>query len=310
MNYYPLVYVLTLNWNGKDITAECIESILISDYPNFKVVVIDNGSSDGSVQSLRERFGSNITILENETNLGYGRGLNVGLEFGFEKNKADYCLIMNNDTILDSRALLELALMAETEKKIGFVTGKVYIFDTSNILQTVGKREDPVRWDGGHIGNKEEDNGQYDKVCERFWADDVFILVRKKLYEEIGGYNPLFFLQCEVIDWQARAKELGYKIMYTPHAKLWHRWSWTLGRRSAKKAFYNARNPMLVILLHKSPEFFKKYFWLHFRKDILKSSLSSMRQIKISVAAAKWCGFFSGIWWGIKNRKFSSQHFI
>ena len=70
----------------------------------------------------------------------------------------------------------------------------------------------------------------------------------------------MFFLQAEEYDWQARAKKLGYKIMYTPHAKLWHKESMTIGKHSALKAYYDARNPMLVILLHKSPDFFRKYF--------------------------------------------------
>jgi len=88
----PKVFVLTLNYNGKDLTIECVNSILKSEYKNFSVVVIDNGSTDGSVKALREKFGNRIVILENQKNLGYARGFNVGLKFAFEDNKADYCL--------------------------------------------------------------------------------------------------------------------------------------------------------------------------------------------------------------------------
>ncbi|MHA1395730.1 MAG: glycosyltransferase family 2 protein, partial [Promethearchaeota archaeon] len=177
-------------------------------------------------------------------------------------------------------------------------------------LQTVGKKEDPIRWNGGDIGVKEKDRGQYDKVCERYFADDIFTLVSKDLYKETRGYNPIFFLQCEEYDWQARAKKIGYKIMYTPYAKLWHKESWTLGKESAKKAYYDARNPMLVILLHKPKQFFRKYFWLHFWKDIIKSSLISLKRGRISISIAKIMGFFFGILWGLKNRKFTFRHFI
>lgn len=310
MSEFPLVYVLTLNWNGKQITIECVESILKSDYPNYKVVVIDNGSTDGSAEVLRNKFGNQIIVIENGANLGYARGFNVGLKFGFKENNADYCLVMNNDTIIDPKAIIELVKVAESYEETGFVTGKVYYYDRPKVLQTVGKKVDPVRWSGGHIGNREEDRGQHDEICERYFADDIFTLVSRDLYYETEGYNPLFFLQGEEYDWQARAKKLGYKIMYTPYAKLWHKESWTLGKESAKKAYYDARNPMLVILLHKSPSFFKRYFWLHFRKDVLKSSLVSLKKGRISIAIAKWRGFLSGIGWGFRNNKFLLRHFI
>jgi len=310
MEYSPLVYVLILNWNGAQITCECVKSVLNSDYTNYKIVVIDNGSTDESVEILENKFGSQITIIKNKSNLGYARGFNTGLRYGFEKNNADYCLVMNNDTIIDTKAIKELVKVAKQDNQIGFVTGKVYYIDKPNILQTVGKKEDPIRWSGGHIGNKEVDKGQYDEICERFFADDIFTLVSGKLYNETRGYNPMFFLQGEEYDWQARAKKLGYRIMYTPYAKLWHRESWTLGKESAKKAYYDARNPMLVILLHKSPQFFRQYFWLHFRKDIFKSSLVSLKKMRLSIFIAKWLGLFSGIWWGIENKKFTIRHFV
>ena len=98
--------------------------------------------------------------------------------------------------------------------------------------------------------------------------------------------------------------------MYTPYAKIWHKESMTIGKNSAFKAYYNARNPMLVILLHKSPRFFKKYLWLHFRKDVFKSSLVSLKRGRVSTALAKWRGFISGLMWGVKNKKITLEHFI
>jgi len=310
MKDYPLVYIFTLNWNGKQITIDCVESILKSDYQNFKVVVIDNGSIDGSPTVLRKEFDGFISVIENGANLGYARGFNAGLRYGFEENNADYCLVMNNDTIIDPQAISALVKIAEMDNRIGFVTGKVYYYDKPNVLQTVGKRKDPIRWRGDHIGNREEDRGQYDEICERYFADDIFTLISRRLYADTGGYNPIFFLQREEYERQARAKRLGYKIMYTPHAKQWHKESVTLGKDSARKAYYDARNPMLVLLLHKSPQFFKCYFWPHFLKDVFKGSLVYLKLGRVSVTLAKWQGFLSGIKWGITNKKFKLTHFI
>jgi len=309
MKSYPLVHVLTLNWNGKEVTIECVESLLKSDYPNFKVVVIDNGSTDDSVLALKKSFGNRIIILRNKSNLGYARGFNAGLKYGFREGFADYCLVMNNDTVIDAKAIAELVKVAETDQKIGFVTGKVYYYDKPNILQTVGKKEDPIKWNGGHMGRGEEDKGQYDEICERFFADDIYTLVSKELYMNIGGYNPMFFLQGEEYDWQARAKKSEYKIIYTPYAKLWHRESWTFGQKSAKKAYYDARNPMLVVLLHKPPQFFKRYFWNHIKNTILES-LIFLKSMRFYSSFRNFQGLLSGLWWGIRNKKLSLQHFI
>lgn len=310
MKEHPLIYVLTLNWNGKQITIDCVDSILRSDYQNFKVIVIDNGSRDGSNAALRKKFGNRITILENKENLGYACGFNVGLKYGFEKNNADYCLVMNNDTIIDPSAISEMVRVAESDETIGFVTGKVYYFDNPTVFQTVGIEHDPITWLGNHIGKGEEDRGQYDSICERYFADDVFTLVKRKLYRETGGYNPLFFLESEETDWQARAKRRGYKIMYTPFAKLWHRVSVTIGKASGLQAYYDAKNPMLVVLLHKTPQFFRRYFWFHLRRDVVRGSLVSLKQGRMATALAKWQGFFAGITWGIRNKKISRQHFL
>jgi len=304
------VYVLILNWNHKQLTIDCVASVLKSDYPNFNVVVIDNGSTDGSVASLRAAFGERIEVLENRVNLGYARGFNIGLKYGFKTKRAAYCLVMNNDTVIERRAVSALVRVANEYDRIGFVTGKVYYYNQPKIFQTVGKKKDPIRWNGEHIGCGEEDTGQYDQIRELHFADDIFTLVTKRLYDDVGGYNPMFFLQGEEYDWQARAKEHGYKIMYTPYAKLWHKESMTIGKDSALKAYYDARNPMLVVLLHKPAHFFRRYFRFHLRSRILRSTMVYLKHGRLSLVLARWQGFLSAVLWGIRNKRLSLEHFI
>ena len=306
----PKVFVLTLNWNGKYLLDDCLISYLENDYANFELVMIDNGSEDGSVDYVKSNFPA-VKVLQNEKNLGYSGGFNVGLDYVFNRNNADYVLISNNDVKADQKVISELVKVAETDERIGFVTGKVYYYDNPDILQTVGKKEDPIRWNGDHIGNREKDVGQFDEVKERFFVDDIFTLVRKNMYNEIGGYDTTFFLQGEEYDWQARAKEKGYKIFYTPFAKIWHKESMTLGKYSAKKAYYDARNPMLVILKHKSPQFFRRYFRNHLKTGVLRSSLVALKNgLRIKTAWKIWAGFFSGLYWGFKNKKLTLKHFL
>lgn len=307
--HYKKVIVLILSYNGKHLLEDSISSYLANDYPNFEVVVIDNGSTDGTKEWVEKNY-SQVYVLRTENNLGYSGGFNFGLDFAFNKKNADYVLITNNDVKADCKVITELVKVADTDEMIGFVTGKVYFYDYPDILQTVGKKYDELRWNGGHIGNREVDVGQYDKVEERYFADDIFTLVSRKLYLETGGYDTTFQFQCEEYDWQARAKKFGYKIFYTPYAKIWHKESMTIGKNSAFKSYYDSRNPLLVILLHKDSHFFRKYLWHHFKYNIFRVSLVSLKNGRISIFFAVYRGFFSAIIWGLKNNKFSISHFI
>lgn len=305
----PLVIVLILSYNGKHLLMESISSYLMNDYPNYRVIVIDNGSTDGTKEWVERSF-PEVHVLRTEKNLGYSGGLNLGMEYAFHKLNSDYVIVTNNDVKADSRVVSELVKAAEMDPAIGFAVGKVFYYDTPDVLQTVGKKEDPIRWNGDHIGNREIDQGQHDTEMERIFADDIFSLVTRALYRDTGGYDPEFKFQSEEFDWQARAKILGYKIHYTPKAKIWHKDSMTIGRQSAFKAYYDARNPMIVIIKYKTPDFFRKFFWTHLSKGILKTSLVSIKQFRFSVAVAIWRGFFSGIAWCVSNKRLKIHHFI
>jgi GT2 family glycosyltransferase len=305
----PKVIVLALNYNGKPLLYDCITSYLANDYPNFEMVVIDNGSQDGSEEYVKSNY-PKVTCIQTGKNLGYSGGFNVGLKYAFIEKKSDYVLITNNDVKADTKIISELVKVAQTDEKIGFVTGKVYYFDQPNTLQTVGKKLDPIRWNGEHLGAHEKDTGQYEEISERAFADDIFTLVSANLYSETGGYDTTFFLQCEEYDWQARAKKLGYKIYYTPYAKIWHKESMTLGKWTSQKAYFDARNPPIVIMRYKDPIFFRRYFWRHTRRFIFMGSWSNAKHLRFKITFKLWQGLFSAIRWGIINKKLSWKHFI
>ena len=303
----PKVIVLVLSYNGKYLLDDALNSYLKNDYDNYQIMVIDNGSSDGTEDYVKSTY-EKVIVRRLERNKGYSGGFNFGLNIAFNELNADYALITNNDVVADKYIIKELVKVANTDEKIGFTTGKVYYYEKKDTLQTVGMSYDPVRLNGGHIGIKEVDNGQYDEVCERYFADDVFTMVNKKLYKEIGGYDTEFVLQAEQFDWQMRAKEKGYKIMYTPHAKLWHKESMTIGKHSTTKLYYDARNPMIVMMKYTEAKAFKEYFWLHFWKDTFRASLVNIKNMNIKIGFSIWGGFYSGLYWGIKNKKLTLKH--
>ena len=106
VNTNPKVFAITLNWNGKKWLNDCLSSVLAMDYPNFEVVAVDNGSTDGSVDFIREKF-HEVQVVETGRNLGYALGFNAGLQHAAAQG-AEYFLIMNNDTVIDSQTLSAL----------------------------------------------------------------------------------------------------------------------------------------------------------------------------------------------------------
>lgn len=302
------VIVLILSYNGKSLLEDCINSYLGNNYSNFKIAVIDNGSTDGTKEFIESYF-PQAKVLRTDINLKYSGGLNFGLKYAFKMQKADYVLISNNDVVADKNLISALVETGEAHKEAGFIIGKVYYYEKPDTLQTVGKKFDPVLWNGGHIGQGEIDTGQYDQIAERAWCDDIFWLVKRELYEKTGGYDTEFAFQGEDFDWQVRAKQLGYKIMYTPHAKLWHKESMTIGKTSPFKAYYDARNPLIVHMKYRSADEFRKFFHIRL-KSILQSSLKQLARFKLKHVWANVSGLVSAIKWGMRNHKLTLRHFI
>jgi len=304
MTENPFVAVVTLNYNGSSFLQECIDSILDSDYSNFKVIVVDNGSKDNSLELLERLYGLNdkVIILKNKKNLGYSKGMNVGLDYSFNNLEADFCLVMNNDTFLDKQAISALVEVAQKDEKIGFVTGKVYYADKPNIFQTIGKFSEAGLLNIRYRGKGEIDKGQYDKDCELDFCDDIYWLVSKKLYYTIGGYDPEFFLEAEDFDWQLRAKKAGFKIMFAHKAKIWHKVSMVIGKDSPRKAYYDARNPLIAVMKNCEPDIVKNYLQTRIYKIYLPAILKTALKGKIQKALYMFAGINSALIWRLKNK--------
>jgi hypothetical protein len=218
----PMVFVVILAWNHKDLTLECIESFMSINYPNFRIVVVDNGSTDGTYQTVANRF-TNIRILRSDQNLGIAGGYNLGIKMALE-SEADYVLVTNNDVIVDSSLLTHLVGVMENHTEVGMTMPKIYHFygDTNRLWCTGGKwRKFPPGVTMTGYGVK--DSEQWSSLQEIDFAPSCTLLIHKEALSELGGFDERYFYYNDDWDFSNRLRNAGYKILFVPDAKIWHK---------------------------------------------------------------------------------------
>ncbi len=219
----PLVFIILVNWNGKKVTLECLDSLAKVSYKNFKVVVVDNASSDGSVQAIRDQHPESI-VLEQTSNLRFAGGNNAGIRHALEYGAELVCLL-NNDTTVDGEFLSHLVSRIQSDSKIGMAAPKIYYHDEPNRIWFAGGSIS--MWTGTmkHIGIREDDHGQHDVSKETDYATGCCILTSREVVEKVGGLDESFFMYTEDADWSMRVRRAGYSVVYEPRAKVWHKLS-------------------------------------------------------------------------------------
>jgi len=239
-NHFPFVGIVILTWNQREDTLECLESVFRLDYPNFKVVVVDNGSIDGTAEAIRARW-PNVTLIVNEINIGVPAADNQGFEH-FLQQGADYVLILNNDTVLERSFLSELVRVAKSSSDIGMTVPKIYYHGKDRLLWSAGAewRRFPPRV--VIIGFGQPDNPTYNIQRELDYATGCATLVRRQALETVGLLDPIYFMYQEDYDYSERLREANYKIVYVPTAIMWHKVSTSVGEGSPEKWFRWSRS--------------------------------------------------------------------
>ena len=244
----PLVYAVVTNWNGLQDTMDCLSTILASDYPNLKVVLVDNGSTDDSPDILARRF-PEVAQVHTGNNGAITAAYNLGIKYGLEQ-KANYILMLNNDTTLSSDMISKLVHTAEADNSIGIVTPKIYYYDKPHTIWFAGGMRS--RFDFGAyntyegMGDSLENN--IAKEVDFAWACGM--LMRRSLLEKMGLFDTQFYLYYDDVDTSIRTQQAGYKIWYEPSAKMWHKVSHSTG--SARFSYIWARSKIRLFLKHTS----------------------------------------------------------
>lgn len=242
------VIVIVLNWNGAQDTLRCLDSLGRVAYPRFEVLVVDNGSTDGSVDLLRQAY-QDVELLENHENLGYAGGNNVGIERAVARG-ADYVVLLNNDTVVDPGFLDTLVEGADRHPKAAFFGPKILYLDRPDTVWFGGGRID---WSNGssHIDQERRDEPTDTTPREVDYVTGCCLMVRSSAINSIGLMDPRFFLLFEETDWCVRARQSGWQVVYVPASRVWHAGSQSFGGYgSPTYRYYYARNELLLYWIH------------------------------------------------------------
>jgi GT2 family glycosyltransferase len=248
MTDMPRVSIIILNWNGLTDTIECLESLKKITYPNYDVIVIDNGSSGNDADVLKEKYTGYINLIRNKKNYGFAEGNNIGARYALEKLDPQYILLLNNDAIVEPQFMTELVKVAHSDNSIGIVGPKIYLFGTK-IIDSAGSLFNNIGqcWSRGNL---ETDIGQYDKQEEVPMITACCCLIRREILEKTYLFDPYFFLYYEEFDLNIRTRGLGYKIIYMPSSIVHHKYSQSVEKASGGKAskyFYISTNRAVIL---------------------------------------------------------------
>lgn len=288
----PFCSVLVLNYNGKQHLQGCLSSLEKQTYKNFETVLVDNASHDDSIDFVRQNF-PHVKIVKNNKNLGSPGGFNSGAKFA----QGEYMLFLANDTEAEPNLVEEMMKTITMDPSIAVCSAKMLRFYERDIIDYAGGKIDIYGFPY-FIGHDEEDIGQYDTVEDTF-TTLTCLLVKRQVFEEIGGLDDKFFINTDDLDLCWRVRLAGYRIVINPQAKLYHKAGATLGKwKRSRQRYFSERNTMRMLLKNYStftlikvlPRYFvllmaEMLFYLALRKGsmalaIVKVVLWNIRHIK------------------------------
>ncbi len=288
----PLVYVITLTWNQCRDTLDCLASLHELTYPNFRILVVDNGSTDGTVDAITIQYPA-VELLVNAQNLGFQGGFNAGIRYAYQHG-AEFVLVMNNDTIVQPDMLNELMAYAGLPN-VGMLSPKIYYFAEPNRIWSVGGDCHPITLEITHKGDNQIDIGQWEDVIERDFLVGCAMLITRRMLEEVGmfdtGFHPIYYEDTDVC---VRARRAGLRLLLVPSAKMWHKVSASGGGSGSPRERY--------LMARHSVRYFRKYVrgwkWLivipYRLGSAVKTTFRLIKRGRASSVGAYWRGLRDG----------------
>lgn len=235
MTKFPLVSVVIVNWNGGQIFEDCLASLKKIDYPNWELIVVDNGSTDGTQKSAN---------VKNKKNVGFA----VANNQGYKKSKGKYILFLNNDTLVTPNLLSKLVARAEKDGELGIVQPKILVMDKPSHLDSVGSFL-TITGFLQHLGYLAKDSSKYDHEMFIFSAKGACMLVRSEVIEKTELFDEAYISYMEETDFCWRVWLAGYKVLYYPKVQILHKVGMTSKRLSQTKVNYHSFKNRIAMLI-------------------------------------------------------------
>jgi len=237
-----VIDVIIPNWNGKRHLQDCLDSLRRQSFKSFTVIIVDNGSADGSVDFIRSQY-PEVKIIALDKNKGFAGGVNEGIRL----SNAEFIFLLNNDTVVDPNCLRELNDAAAKYPDISYFATKMLFRNSPGVINAAG---DSFGTDGQgrNIGIRDFDDGRYDQVAEVFGACAGAALYRKIFFQDVGLFDEDFFLIMEDVDLDFRGQLKGHRCFYIPTAVVQHVHSASIVKHSPLQIYHGGRNTLFVLV--------------------------------------------------------------
>lgn len=289
------VSIITINFNQPLLTELFLDSVAtLNTYPAIEIIVVDNGSREDPTKSWQSSY-PEVRFIRSEKNLGFAGGNNLGIRHA----NGEYFFLVNNDTEFTTGLIENLVSVLDPRPKVGLISPKILYFDQPNIIQYAGYSAMNMNTGRNRcIGQMEQDLGQYDdSTGPTGYVHGAAMMIRKEAINKAGLMSELFFLYYEEMDWSEKIRKAGFEIWIEPKAKIYHKESMSVGKKSLLKEYFMCRNRILFIRRN-APWFSRIIFYFHF---LLLVSPRNLLGYLLTGKIAHARQFLRGIWWNFTN---------
>lgn len=243
------ISIIIATYNRANDMVACLDSILASDYKNYEIIVVDNASTDNTIELLEQKYGNKIKLIKSDTNLMAGGGRNFGAKYA----TGEYFLFIDSDNIVDFKMINELIKGIEKIKDAGMVGPIMHYYKEPTKIWWAGADINLLTSKTSYIGLEETDRGQCNEIKKVGHVPNVF-MIKKKIWDKVGGIDSNFVMHYEESDLAEKIRKIGYNAYIIPTAKTLHNVplnseqnSRNYGGESKKRTYYTARNRILFM---------------------------------------------------------------
>jgi GT2 family glycosyltransferase len=235
------VSIVIVNYGNPADTCACLDSLRLITYPNYEIIVVDNGSEIDRTE-LFKSFNADCQVITRKDNGGFAAGANAGIR----KAIGGHILLLNNDTVVSAGFLEPLVETLESERSVGMVSPQIRYYHTPAKIQYAGASTiHPIFVRGKKRGHLQTANQEYDEVSPTGLCNGACMLIDRRVFEDIGLLPEKYFMYYEEHDFTQRARFMGWNCFYVGTSVIFHKQSQTLGHNSPLKTYYLHRNRIL-----------------------------------------------------------------